>query len=65
MHFEADIIAEIVFSELDYCKYTQNATANNLKFHNVFAFLAYLHFFVYFLYSVHSHFEHVPDNPIW
>ena len=39
MSFEAEIIAEIVFcTELDYFEYTQNATKNNLKFHNFLRF---------------------------
>ena len=39
MNFEAEIIAEIVFfTKLDYCEYTQNATENNLKFHNFLRF---------------------------
>ena len=63
MNFEADIIVEIVFfTELDYCKYTQNIL--NLKFHN-FCVSRLFAFFVFFLYSVHSHFEHTPDNPTW
>ena len=39
MNFEADIIVEIVFfTELDYCKYTRNATESNLKFHHFLRF---------------------------
>ena len=47
MNFEADIIVEIVFfTELDYCKYTQNATANNLKFYNSLRFSPICFFFI-------------------